>query len=193
MMRNMLSALIVVGGLATSSPAASAAAQAAAGGAVWHMSPECRTADSLRIEVRLNGRTLFSAPVGVCLARLGQGPKENVLTFTFRARPDLFGRRFRGRGAQEIEGNIWKAGGETDGMLLGVSFMTDRVLLNTLHVAFSSCLRERFGARPHHDHVAVGWDPNPMRQPPNKALKLTRPGFAGSLAAKRCVRRTVRE
>ena len=136
-MRHLLSALIFVGCLATASPTASSAAQVATGEAVWHMSQQCRTADSIRIEVRLNGTALFSAPVGVCLAARGEGPKEDVLAFKFRARPSLFGRRFRSRGAQEIEGNIWKAGGENDGMILGVSFMTDRVLLNTLHVADS--------------------------------------------------------
>ena len=137
-MRTLISVFLVVAGFVASASEAQAGAQADDGKPVWYMSRKCQTADSMRIEVRLNGKSLLDAPVAVCLARLGQGPKEEVQVFTFRARAALFGRRFRGRGAEEIEGNIWKAGGETDGIILGVSFMTaDRVLLNTLHLADS--------------------------------------------------------
>ncbi len=62
--------------------------------------------------------------------------EQKIIRFSFRGRAALFGKEFRALGTQEIEGNIWRAGGELDAFLLGVSFATtDRVLLNSIHVA----------------------------------------------------------
>ena len=36
---------------------------------------------------------------------------------------------------QTIEANIWQAGADPDALLLGVTFVSDRVLLNSIHVA----------------------------------------------------------
>jgi hypothetical protein len=61
---------------------------------------------------------------------------RKTLAFKFRARASRFGSEFSAFGVQEVEANIWRAGGEADGIVLGVSVMVPRqVLLNTLHFA----------------------------------------------------------
>lgn len=49
----------------------------------------------------------------------------------------------RTRRTDSIAGDIWQAGGESDALILGVSFdSTRQVLLNTLHVAISLLVEE---------------------------------------------------
>lgn len=48
----------------------------------------------------------------------------------------LFDGTYRPRKTDIVEGDIWQASGDTDALILGISFATKhQILLNTLHVA----------------------------------------------------------
>jgi hypothetical protein len=103
---------------------------------VWHLSNSCPADRKVGIAVRLREVTLYRRSVRTCQVIRGHGPKDDLLKFTFRSRADLSGAEFRSLGTRSIEGNIWKAGGEKDAMLLGVSLASkDQVLLNAIHIA----------------------------------------------------------
>ena len=90
--------------------------------------------------MRFKGKEILATSFPACSMPFDEIPVESpqkILTFKFRARASRFGNEFRIPGVQQIGGNIWRAGGEPDGLLLGVSsFSTaDRILLNTLHFA----------------------------------------------------------
>ena len=108
---------------------------------VWHWFRACARSDSLILQVRLDGQSVYSAAFPICQLRRSQlkpEPQQRLLTFRVDAVPRRFGRRSRATEPQPIEGTVWEAGGERDAMLLGVSLATgDQVLLNAVHVARS--------------------------------------------------------
>jgi hypothetical protein len=60
---------------------------------------------------------------------------DEVVTFHFKG-GHTFQDEYRTNKAQVIEGSIWEAGAETDGLLLGVSFVSKgQILLNTIHIS----------------------------------------------------------
>jgi hypothetical protein len=106
---------------------------------VWQWFGVCPSSKQMRVDVRLAARSLYSHAFPTCRLRRPEIPAESpqkVLVFSFRSSAALFGVEFSPLGTVEIEGNIWRAGGETDAILLGVSFATaNRILLNSIHVA----------------------------------------------------------
>ncbi len=92
----------------------------------------------MRVTVQLDRRPVYSGAFPICRMRRKDIPDESpqkILAFTFRTRAGIFGSEFGPMGSQELEGNIWRAGGDPDAILLGVSFATpDRILLNSVHV-----------------------------------------------------------
>jgi len=107
--------------------------------AVLHWFAACASGDSLALEVRLDGKPLYSTGFPICHVRradIKPEPQQRILKFRFDAQPRRFRNRFRANETLPIEGNIWEAGGDPDAILLGVSFSTEEdVLLNTIHVA----------------------------------------------------------
>lgn len=106
---------------------------------VWQWFDRCSPKQTMRVNVHLDGKPLYAGSFPACAMRRADMLNESeqrILRFSFRGKTALFGEEFRALGIQEIEGNIWRAGGERDAFLLGVSFATtDRVLLNSVHVA----------------------------------------------------------
>jgi hypothetical protein len=104
----------------------------------WRWFGNCPAAQALAIRVALDRKTLFRKVVPIC--RTAAQDKESF-TFTFTApRPITWsGYRdsdLRAAKAERIEGESWLAGGEADGLLLGVSFSTKTtIVMNTVHRA----------------------------------------------------------
>lgn len=100
---------------------------------VWTWSKQCSTKLQLNVSVRLDGKVLYQGFIPIC--RGVRDGEDGRVDFGFSS-SHLFDRQYRARKTDTIEGNIWQAGGETDALILGVSFATKKQsLLNTLHVA----------------------------------------------------------
>lgn len=106
---------------------------------IWHWFGQCAGKDSLMLEVRLDGQSIYSSAFPICQTRRGQikpEPQQRLLEFRFRAVPRRFGPRSHATEPQLLECNVWESGGEQNAILLGVSFATaDQVLLNMHHIA----------------------------------------------------------
>jgi hypothetical protein len=106
---------------------------------VWHWFGNCSPNNKMGVRVVYQGKTIYQTSFAVCRLRrsdIPNEPEQRLLKFTLRANAKIFGDDFATLGTQEIEGDIWKAGGDPDALLLGVSFVTrDRILLNTIHIA----------------------------------------------------------
>jgi len=97
----------------------------------------------MAVEVRLDATLLYRASFPIChvdasdVSRLG----PRILRFSFKPCRRILWSGYRENNdttdaTQEIEGNIWQAGGEPSVLLLGVSFATkDTIMMNTLHIA----------------------------------------------------------
>jgi hypothetical protein len=129
----------VLSGLWILISAAAVAAAPTADAPTWRWYVTCPSPAVTRIHVTLRGRPLLDATVPVC--RVPEGARSTkaegtVLEFHFRGDPSWFDTEETSVPGTAIEGNIWQAGGETYGMLLGVAFVgAGRVLLNTVHIA----------------------------------------------------------
>jgi hypothetical protein len=113
-------------------------APASEAGPKWRWWPACETPHVTSLTIRLGGRVLHRARLRLChLPDSAFDPgDERVAVFRFKADAKRFGDDYRHFGTRVIEGNVWEAGGDPDGIVLGISFVTaDQVLLNTLHVA----------------------------------------------------------
>ena len=136
----------LLGGIST--PAHSHAALDSNDGIAWQWYSPCPDNAVMQVDVLLQGNKIFSALFPVCAMVREDIPIESpkiILRFFFTANANIFNEiedevDFSDIGVQKIEGNIWRAGGEDDGIILGVSFMTTnssprKSLLNSLHLA----------------------------------------------------------
>ncbi len=116
-----------------------ASSPAARAETVWQWFAPCPPTEVATVTARFRGSIVYSAEVPACPLPREAIPAEEpqrVLAFGFRGRADRFGPELRALGVREIRGNIWRAGGESWGMLFGVSFESEkRILVNTLVVA----------------------------------------------------------
>ena len=101
--------------------------------AVWTWSKQCGDNHELGVTVRLQRKVLYRGILPICHG--SREAEDGRVEFHFSG-----GHRFQGeyrtRPTDSIEGDIWQAGGESDALILGVSFdSTRQILLNTLHVA----------------------------------------------------------
>jgi hypothetical protein len=112
---------------------------ASGGQVVWQWFAPCPQDRVVDVEVRFQGTRIYSMSYPACSMSFNEIPVESpqkVLAFKFRARASRFGREFHALGVPLVEGNIWRAGGERDGIMLGVSCAAgNRILLNGLHRA----------------------------------------------------------
>jgi len=109
--------------------------------AKWRWYVACERPFSTRIVVALEGTWVFDATVPVCRVpeaqRTAQAERK-VLRFWFRGNPAQFDAEAPSAPGSKIEGSVWQAGGETTGIVFGVSLQSSgRIILNTLHVADS--------------------------------------------------------
>ena len=99
---------------------------------VWTWSQHCKAKQQLGVTVRLRSEVLYRGLMPIC--RNNRDLEEGRAKFRFSS-SHLFG-GYRARKTDTIEGDIWQASGETDALILGISFSTKRqVMLNTLHIA----------------------------------------------------------
>jgi hypothetical protein len=111
------------------------AGRSSAATGTWHWFESCAGTRSLGLVVLLDGKVVYHSRFPLCH---NNGPtptaEERKIAFHFKG-----GRTFQGEyrtlPSQTIEANIWQAGADPDALLLGVTFVSDRVLLNTIHVA----------------------------------------------------------
>jgi hypothetical protein len=121
-----------------------ASGRVSAGDAVppWRWFGPCDSANTMNIEVSLDGGVLFTATVRVCRTDVQE---PHTLSFKFSAPRTIVWAGYRDEDfttAQglPIRGDLWLAGGESGGLTLGVSFVDDTskhapILMNTLHFA----------------------------------------------------------
>jgi hypothetical protein len=100
---------------------------------VWTWSSKCSAVHQLGIEMRLKSKIIYRGALAVC--RGNRQAEDGTAEFYFPGGHTFQG-EYRTRPTQKIEGNIWQAGGESDAIILGISFATkDRILLNTVFIA----------------------------------------------------------
>jgi len=104
----------------------------------WRWFGDCPAAQALAIRVALDRKTLFHKVVPICRT----ATRDNKsFTFVFTAPRPITWSGYRDDDlwtakAERIEGDIWLAGGEADGLLLGISFSTKTtIVMNTVHRA----------------------------------------------------------
>ena len=103
----------------------------------WHWFESCDHSKNLGLIVKLDGEPIYRSKFPVCR---NNGPtptaQERKIVFHFKG-GHVFQGEYRTSRTQTIEANIWQAGADPDALLLGVTFVSDRVLLNTSHIAKS--------------------------------------------------------
>jgi hypothetical protein len=104
----------------------------------WYWYGGCREPKTLGLEILLDGKSIYHSSFRICRMRstdvppLREGPE---VAFSLRG-GHVFQGNLRTSPKEMVEANIWQAGCEPDGLLLGISFSAKgRVLLNTLHLA----------------------------------------------------------
>lgn len=101
---------------------------------VWYWFADCHDGKMLGVQVLLDRKPIYRAEFRACqMDRNVTNSESKVFYFPGG---HTFQREYHTKKTERIEGNIWQAGADPDGLLLGLSFMTkDRVLLNTIHIA----------------------------------------------------------
>jgi hypothetical protein len=100
---------------------------------IWTWSKQCDSKQELGVTVRLERKILYRGILAICP---GNRDAENGRVEFHFSGAHLFQGEYRTRSTDPIEGDIWQAGGESDALILGISFDTKKqVLLNTLHIA----------------------------------------------------------
>jgi hypothetical protein len=111
------------------------AARSSAAIGTWHWFESCGGTKNLGLVVLLDGKTVYRSRFPVCR---NNGPtataEERKIVFHFKG-GRVFQGEYRTLPTQTIEANIWQAGADPDALLLGITFVSDRVLLNTIHAA----------------------------------------------------------
>jgi len=101
----------------------------------WHWFESCGGTRNLELVVLLDGKAVYRSRFAVCR---NSGPtltaEHRKIVFHFKG-GRVFQGKYRTLATQTIEANIWQAGADSDALLLGVTFVSDRVLLNSIHVA----------------------------------------------------------
>jgi hypothetical protein len=100
---------------------------------VWTWSKQCGDNHTLGVTVQLASKVLYRGVVLIC--RGTRNAADGRVEFHFVG-GHFFQGKYRTRSTDSIEGDIWQAGGESDALILGISFDTkNQILLNTLHIA----------------------------------------------------------
>jgi hypothetical protein len=100
---------------------------------VWTWSKQCGGNRKLGLRVRLDRKVLYRGVLPICR---GDRDAENGRVEFHFAGGHLFQGEYRTRSTDSIKGDIWRAGGEPDELILGIVFDTkNQILLNTLHIA----------------------------------------------------------
>jgi hypothetical protein len=99
----------------------------------WHWFQSCGgRARKLGLVVLLDGQAVYRSEFPVC--RNSESTPGRKLVFHIKG-GHVFRGDYRTSPTQTIEVNIWQAGADPDALRLGVRFTSDRVLVNTTHIA----------------------------------------------------------
>lgn len=98
----------------------------------------CNAASGIDLTINLDGTPVYQGVLAACPDSVPDSLRERVTraTFVFRSARPLSWDDVRTPAGETIEGNVWRAGADSDAVLIGISFVgQDRVLLNTIHIA----------------------------------------------------------
>ena len=96
---------------------------------VWGWFAKCDRPNHVALELTVDGRSVHHSVFPACVTHRSK-IDEQVVAFGLASKKSHFGEP----PGSKLEVNLWEAGGESNGMILGVSFMSSqRVWLNTLH------------------------------------------------------------
>src|SRR6266496_2001352 len=101
-------------------------------------STSCAADSGIELAITLDSTPLYQGVLAACPDMLPDSLRERYTraTFVFRPAKSLRWDEVRTPPGETIEGNVWRAGDDSNAVLLGISFVTrDRVLLNTIHIA----------------------------------------------------------
>ncbi len=110
---------------------------------VWYWFEDC-TDKKMNLEVMLDGNTIYNASFPTCKKERSlhsKTKKQKVLEFRFVPTRTITWEGYLDEDnttkvGQEIEGNIWLSGSESEGLILGVSFMSNnQIFMNSVHFA----------------------------------------------------------
>jgi hypothetical protein len=108
-----------------------------AGSPVRRVTP-CRADSGIDLTVFLDSTRVYHGVLAACPDLLPDSLRERYTraVFFFRPARSLMWDEVRTRSRERIEGNVWRAGTDSDAVLIGISFVArDIVLLNTIHIA----------------------------------------------------------
>lgn len=131
MVEKRLAVALLLGNLLFAAPLAAQAATATATApasrlddVIWHWYVECAAQVTMKVEVVQRGKLVFATTFPMCPLRRDRIPVPKIdrpIVFQLSdARLRLFGEPPGTR----FEGNLWEAGMETNGLLLGLTFTT---------------------------------------------------------------------
>ena len=98
----------------------------------------CGADSGIDLTISLDTTPLYHGVLAACPDSLRDSLHERVTraVFVFRPTRALSWDDVRTPAGESIEGNVWRAGADSNAVLIGISFVgQDRVLLNTIHIA----------------------------------------------------------
>jgi hypothetical protein len=105
---------------------------------VWFWFGDCPNSKMMGMQVLLEGKSIYHSGFRACqLERTDANSKSEgkIMAFSFSG-GHTFQASYRTSKSETIEVNIWQAGADPDGIVLGISFMArNQILLNTIHIA----------------------------------------------------------
>ena len=105
---------------------------------VWHWTDDKHAERIIIFETTVDGKVVSNARFPVRMAARSEikpEQKQKILEYNFILKKKK-GRNFNDVSHGSVEGNIWEAGMEKNGIIFGISWVTgNQVILNTLHFA----------------------------------------------------------
>jgi hypothetical protein len=104
---------------------------------LWFWFGDCPNAKLMGVKIIVEGQTIYRSTFRACRMERTDANTESqrkIRAFHFSG-GHTFQDEYRTAVREQIEGNLWQAGADPDGIVLGVSFVAhDQVLLNTIHL-----------------------------------------------------------
>ena len=107
-------------------------------GSPVHRTAPCHPDSGIDLTIFLDRTPVYHGVLAACPGLLPDAMRERYTRATFFFRPvrSLMWDDVRTRPRERVEGNVWRAGTDSEVVLLGISFVArGRVLLNTIHIA----------------------------------------------------------
>jgi hypothetical protein len=102
---------------------------------VWHWFSKCSDGKLIKFEVIQDSNIIYTASFPICHVHqrdIMPEPEQRILSFFVESKKYKY---FGAKNGTRLEGNIWEAGTDSDGIVLGVSFSTkNKTFLNSLFI-----------------------------------------------------------